>query len=97
MSTQRKPVVGYCNGRLVMLEQHEDCYELKARSTFDGRDFDHSAVVYQTGDGWFVMENTNLRDNLEAGIRTEVHAFTSFDKALRGGFSLVAHAQGWLR
>jgi len=94
MASIRKPVVGYCNGRLISMFEHEDCTELKTRSDFAGRTFEHSAVVYQSGDGWFVMTNTNVAGTLEK-VGTDLDAYASFDKALRGAFHAIANVQGW--
>lgn len=96
MKQGRPNTVAYVGGRLVLMTQHADCVELKTRSVYDGRDFEHSAVVYQTGDAWFVMINTNLKGNLE-DIRTKTEGYASFGNALRGAFASIGTDLGWRR
>lgn len=92
----RPPVVAYCNSRLILMHQHEDCSEFRARATYDGRDFDHTAIAYQEGEAFFTLTTTQLTGTDEKR-EVECIAFMNARDAARHALTRVAHARGWKR
>lgn len=92
----RPPVVAYCNQRLVLMFQHEDCTEFRARAVFDGRDFDHTAIAYQEGEVFFTLTTSQLRGTDEKR-EVECMAFMTDRDAARHALQSVAQARGWQR
>jgi len=92
--TIRKPVVAYLNRRLVLMLKHEDCVEFKARADFDGRTFEHSALVWREGEAFICIGITALAGTREAR-ETEPQAFLEPRDVHRHAISTVGFAQGW--
>jgi hypothetical protein len=89
----RPPVVAYYNGRLILMQLHEDCVEYKCRAFFGGYIWRHTALVYTEGGVWFVL----CTSQLEAGDlqdRFEAEAFPTKKDARNYAFKRVASLQG---
>jgi len=87
--------VAFLNNRLVILEQHKDCVELRTRGEFEGAIWKHTALVYDEGDVWFVILTSEHEDAvLKAKHTFEAEAFLTARNAIKHAVHRVATAQG---
>jgi len=89
----RPLVVAYSNGRLVLMQQHDDCCSLKARADFMDITWQHEALVYTDGEVFFVLLVSSVPGS-QIEMRYEAEAFLTKEKAAAYAIDRVSHAQG---
>jgi len=92
---ERPLVVAYHHSRLVLMELHLDCIELRARAEFEGRVWKHTALVYTREDAWFVLASSELENSqVEHQETFEAEAFLTKRGALKYAVERVSTMQG---
>ena len=89
-----KPVVAYTNGRLILVRTYEGVREYRSTSEFDGHAFKHTCIVWQEGEAWWLLTDSEHAATGQKR-RVETMAFVTERDALHGGVVSVANARGW--